>query len=369
MFNEKNIPKLILLTPIVLMICLVFMVTYLFTVEFTTIREIQNSVLFVLCILFLASVVAFVFSTQIVSVFNRYKKDLEQNKQTLIQTNEHLEQRIKNKTKKLEEFNKQLESKVNQEVLKNRQKDSMLFQQTKSAAIGEMLENIAHQWRQPLSAISSSASGMALKIEYALFNQDEAKADLNKIVETTKKLSLTIDEFQKYFSKSQTLEDFNVSDIIKSNLLILDASIKNNHIDVVLHIKDDLTIFGLKNEFSQALLSILNNAQESLLQHVDVKYKRLIGIDLYKKEQQTIIDIYDNAGGVDETIIDKIFEPYFTTKHKSQGTGLGLYLTNEIITRHLKGNLSVQNINFVHDGSDYKGALFRIALLIQEHSN
>jgi C4-dicarboxylate-specific signal transduction histidine kinase len=90
---------------------------------------------------------------------------------------------------------------------------------------------------------------------------------------------------------------------------------------------------------------------------------------LYKKEQQTFIDIYDNAGGVDDAIINKIFEPYFTTKHKSQGTGLGLYLTHEIITRHLKGQLKVQNINFVCDGSDYKGARFSIVLDVLEQSN
>jgi C4-dicarboxylate-specific signal transduction histidine kinase len=369
MFKQKNISTLILLTPVVLMVCLTFIMIYFVNAQFANVSEIQNSVLVILAVLLVASIIAFIVSTQIVLVINQYKQELQQSQERLIQTNEALEKRIEEKTKKLEKFNKKLETKINEEVLKNRQKDNLLFQQSKSAAIGEMLENIAHQWRQPLSVISSSASGMGLKIEYELFNQEEAKADLHKIVETTKKLSLTIDEFQKYFSKSQTLEDFNLSDIIKSNLLILDANMKNNHIDVILNIKDDLTIFGLKNEFSQAILSILSNAQEALLRNVDVKYKRLICIELYKKEQQTFIDIYDNAGGVDDAIINKIFEPYFTTKHKSQGTGLGLYLTHEIITRHLKGQLKVQNINFVCDGSDYKGARFSIVLDVLEQSN
>lgn len=144
---------------------------------------------------------------------------------------------------------------------------------------------------------------------------------------------------------------------------------KTNHIDVVTHFKDDITIFGLKNEFAQALMNILNNAKDALITHIDVKYKRVICVDLYKENGKTIIDITDNAGGIPYEIMDKIFDPYFTTKHKSQGVGIGLYMAQEIIVKHMKGELRVQNTNFVLDGSDYKGAKFTIVLDVLEQSN
>ena len=302
-------------------------------------------------------------------LLNRYKEDIEKSKNELLQTNLHLEEKIRDKTKKLKKFNEKLKNEIEKEVLKSRQKDSALFQQSKMAAIGEMLENIAHQWRQPLSTISTIASGIALKLEYNIFNQDEAKNELRNIVDTTKKLSNTIDYFQKYFSKSNVFEDFNLSDIIKSNLAFLEVTMKSNHIDVITNFKDDITIFGLKNEFAQALINIFNNAKDALIQNVDVKYKRLICVDLYKENGKTIISILDNAGGIPQEIIDKIFDPYFTTKHKAEGVGIGLYMSQEIIVKHMKGALNVQNQSFTLDGSDYKGAKFTIVLDVQEQSN
>ncbi|MFA7091632.1 MAG: ATP-binding protein [Arcobacteraceae bacterium] len=403
MFNEKNLPKLILITPICFMALILVIATYIQIIDFNMVYEeetqqlqqialnndisnkkiekliqdkaimkkatIEKIVVVSFLILILMSLVALVISKKMTLLLNRYKEDIEKSKNELLNTNLYLEEKIQDKTKKLEKFNKKLKNEIEKEVLKSRQKDSVLFQQSKMAAIGEMLENIAHQWRQPLSTISTIASGIALKLEYNIFNQDEAKNELRHIVDTTKKLSNTIDYFQKYFSKSNVFEDFNLSDIIKSNLAFLEIAMKSHHIDIVTNFKDDITIFGLKNEFAQALMNILNNAKDALIQNVDVKYKRIISVDLYKEKGKTIIDITDNAGGIPEDIIDKIFDPYFTTKHKAEGVGIGLYMSQEIIVKHMKGALNVQNQSFTLDGSDYKGAKFTIILDLQEQSN
>lgn len=406
MFNEKNLPKLILFTPIFFMALILMVATYIQIIDFNaqyedetnqlqqiiinkenennTKKQIENFiahkvsvkkmmiekiVVLSFIILVLMSLVAFFVSKRLTSLLNNYKKDVQKSQNELLNANLHLEERIKEKTKELEKFNQKLKNEIEKEVLKSRQKDSALFQQSKMAAIGEMLENIAHQWRQPLSTISTLASGLSLKLEYNIFTKDEAKQELQAVVDTTKKLSNTIDYFQKYFSKTNVFEDFNLSDIIKSNLVFLEVAMKSNHIDVVTNFKDDITIFGLKNEFAQVLMNILNNAKEALVNNIDIKYKRLICIDLYKKEGKTIIDITDNAGGIPIEIMDKIFEPYFSTKHKAQGVGIGLYMAQEIIVKHMKGNLTAENCNFVLDGCDYKGAKFTIILDIQEQSN
>jgi two-component system, NtrC family, C4-dicarboxylate transport sensor histidine kinase DctB len=403
MFNEKNLPKLILITPIAFMALILIVATYIQIIDFNMVYEeetqqlqqialnkdisnkkiekliqdkaikkkstIEKIVLVSFLILILMSLVAFIISKKMTLLLNKYKEDIEKSKNELLNTNLHLEEKIRDKTKKLEKFNEKLKNEIEKEVLKSRQKDSALFQQSKMAAIGEMLENIAHQWRQPLSTISTIASGMALKLEYNIFNQDEAKNELRNMVDTTKKLSNTIDYFQKYFSKSNVFEDFNLSDIIKSNLAFLEITMKSNHIDVVSHFKDDITIFGLKNEFAQALMNILNNAKDALISNVDVKYKRVICVDLYKENGKTIISILDNAGGIPQEIMDKIFDPYFTTKHKAEGVGIGLYMVQEIIVKHMKGILNVENQSFTLDGSDYIGAKFTIILDVQEQSN
>jgi C4-dicarboxylate-specific signal transduction histidine kinase len=406
MLNEKNLPKLILFTPIFFMALILMIATYIQIVDFNMLYEeetkqlqeillskeephltqkeietyieekaankkttIEKIIGLSFIILILISLVAFMISRKMALLLNKYKHDIEKSKNELLESNLQLEEKIKDKTKKLENFNDKLKKEIEKEVSKSRQKDSALFQQSKMAAIGEMLENIAHQWRQPLSTISTIASGMALKLEYNIFNQDEAKKDLRHMVDTTKKLSSTIDYFQKYFSKSNVFEDFNLSDIIKSNLAFLETTMKSNHIDVVTHFKDDITIFGLKNEFAQALMNIFNNAKDALIANIDIKYKRVICVNLYKENGKTIIDITDNAGGIAQEILDKIFDPYFTTKHKSQGVGIGLYMAQEIIVKHMKGSLNVQNTNFVLDGSDYKGAKFTIVLDILEQSN
>ena len=239
------------------------------------------------------------------------------------------------------------------------QKDKMLFHQSKMAAMGEMLNNIAHQWRQPLSVISTSASGMKLQKEFGQLTDDNFKSSVDTIVKNTQWLSRTIDDFRNFFKKDNVKNIFNVKESFESLFDILGANFDTKNIELVINIADVKT-YGIENEFIQAMMNIINNAKDALEdQEADEKY---IFIDVKEDEKYIYIEIKDNAGGIPADIKEKIFEPYFTTKHQTHGTGIGLYMTEEIIVKHMNGNIEVDNIEFGYNNKEYIGAIFRIAL-------
>jgi signal transduction histidine kinase len=235
----------------------------------------------------------------------------------------------------------------------------LLFNQSKMAAMGEMIENIAHQWRQPLSAISISASSLKIESEYRFLDKEKIEEGLTNIIDNTKYLSNTIEDFRKYFAKDKNIVRCNIKEVYKNTIKLLKPKFDTLNIEI----KDeceDLFTYTLENELVQCLMNIFNNAHDALMKNKSEK--KLIIIKISKKYDNIIIDIRDNAGGIDNNIIQKVFEPYFTTKHKSQGTGIGLYMTQEIITKHLKGFIKVENVKYEIDGIMYKGASFKISL-------
>ena len=252
-----------------------------------------------------------------------------------------------------------LYSKLIKEIEKNREKDTILYQQSKMAAMGEMLGNIAHQWRQPLSAISTAASGIKMRMNFGKISEDEIKEDLDSIVDFTQHLSQTIDDFRNFFKQQKEKEEFDIADAVEKDLNIVEASFRNNNIEIIKSFKP-CKITTAKNEFTQAILNILNNAKDAIVQNQ--KDNGLLFITIRKEGNNAVIYIKDNGGGVSKDIKDKIFEPYFTTKHKSQGTGIGLYMTNKIIKSHLKGSIDVENCTYNYKGKSYTGAQFKISL-------
>ncbi len=225
--------------------------------------------------------------------------------------------------------------------IKNR--ENLLIQQSKMASLGEMIGNIAHQWRQPLSLISTAASGMKLQKEFDQLDDITFNETINNITNTTMFLSQTIDDFQNYLKEDKIKKEFNVNSSIDKILSMLKGSYKNHDINLILDLSEGLFINSYENELNQALLNILNNAKDALL---DIeKTNRYIHIKSYKEAEKIIIEIIDNAGGIKESILNKIFEPYFTTKHKSQGTGLGLYMTHKIITSSMNGEIKITNVS------------------------
>ncbi len=240
------------------------------------------------------------------------------------------------------------------------EKDALIAQQSKMAAMGEMLENIAHQWRQPLSAISTASTGIQLQMEiYEEVSKEFLLENVKLINEHTQYLSKTIEDFRNFFSPNKVKVKFEISKTIEKTLYLIAARIKEHNIHIIKDI-DNVEIISLENELIQILLNILNNAIDALeINKIKDKY---IFIHISKNKKELIIEIKDNAGGIYSDIINRIFEPYFTTKHKSQGTGIGLYMSTEIIKKHLYGNIHVNNVKFNYEKKNYKGANFIITL-------
>tara|TARA_B100001063_G_scaffold112124_1_gene104629 strand:+ start:2278 stop:4191 length:1914 start_codon:yes stop_codon:yes gene_type:complete len=241
----------------------------------------------------------------------------------------------------------------------NRKKDSVYAQQSKMAAMGEMLQNIAHQWRQPLSSISMLSSGVKFKGEMDILDEKDLYKSMDDITKSTKYLSQTIEDFTDFFNPNKKIAPFNLEKSINKALNLLEIQLKNNDIKIILN-SENIDIHGYENEFIQVIINICNNAKDELIQSsLDEK---LIIIEVKKQNELAYVSIKDNAGGINEDIINRIFEPYFTTKHKSQGTGIGLYMSREIIVNHMKGTLLVKNDEFTFNNKQYKGALFEITL-------
>ncbi|WP_417334289.1 sensor histidine kinase [Halarcobacter sp.] len=241
----------------------------------------------------------------------------------------------------LEEQNKELEKLVAIEVEKNRQKDEIIFQQNKLAAMGEMLENIAHQWRQPLMEISALFIPIEAKLSFNKnIDKDELLDSIDKLNHITKYMSNTIDDFKNFFATNKEKTEFKLSDQINSSLGIIITGLRKNGIFVDIVIKKNPTIFGYKNEYTQVLINILNNAKDALIDRKIKEPKIIITLDSNNKN--SILSVEDNAGGIQVKPIDNIFKPFFTYG-KKEGTGIGLFMSKLIIEKNMNGKLLVSN--------------------------
>ncbi len=244
-------------------------------------------------------------------------------------------------------------------INENREKDNIYAQQSKMAAMGEMLQNIAHQWRQPLSSISMLSSGVKFKKEFGLLEDKDLYKSMDDINKSTKYLSQTIEDFSDFFNPNKKVVLFNLEKTINKALNLLEVQFKDKEIKIIQSI-EDFDIYGYENEFIQVIINICNNAKDELIKSsLDEK---IIILEVKKKNNTAHILIKDNAGGIKEEIIDRVFEPYFSTKHKSQGTGIGLYMSREIIVKHMKGSISVENDEYTFNKKEYKGAAFKLTL-------
>ena len=259
--------------------------------------------------------------------------------------------------KKFTNYKKDIDKYIEQ----NNNQQHILSQQSKMAAMGEMLGNIAHQWRQPLSVITTIATGMKLQKEFDTLDDENFEESLDNITNSALYLSTTIDDFRNFFRTDKEETSFNIKSVFEKVFKLTDAQFKNNGILFVKNI-EEFELFGFENEFIQALINILNNAKDALEK---IENPKLIFISTFKTENIATIKISDNAGGIDEKIIDKVCEPYFTTKHQSKGTGIGLYMTEEIIVKHMLGNLLIKNIDITYENKDYKGTEITIILNIK----
>jgi signal transduction histidine kinase len=249
---------------------------------------------------------------------------------------------LKLKTSELEYLNNTLDTRIKQEINNRKKQEQLLIQQSKLAEMGEMISMIAHQWRQPLSALSTIIQNIHLR--YSLDKLDKEYLDKQKILSNalTEKMSKTIEDFRNFFKPNKEKHAFSIKDAISQTIFLIDDSFKSNSIKIEIQILDDIKLFGFESELSQVLLNILTNSKDAFLEkdienpHILIKTKRI--------ETHMKILISDNAGGISESIINKIFEPYFTTKDSYNGTGLGLYMSKIIIEQNMQGELKVKNI-------------------------
>jgi len=244
-------------------------------------------------------------------------------------------------------------------------KDKILSEQSKMAALGEMLANIAHQWRQPLNAISTISSGLQFQKDINVLTDSVFSKGINDVLDITKHLSQTINDFKNFMRKDKIQSKFCIEENIIKTLSMLDGMLKIKDIEIVTTSADEkIEIVNFPNELTQALINVLNNAQEAVNQKEDGK--KFIFINIYKEDSFACIEIKDTGNGIPESIIDRIFEPYFTTKHQDQGTGLGLYMTHQLIEMSMKGSILVKNEDFYYNHNEYRGACFTIKLPLSD---
>ncbi len=275
-----------------------------------------------------------------------------------------LEEKVREKTKELEEINKNLEKRIKKAVEENRRKDKIMFQQSKLAAMGEMLQNIAHQWRQPLGSISLILQSIKLKNEMNKLTPEFVDKKTDEALLLAENMSKTIDDFKNFFRPDKTKKTLSIKECICHSKQLVSHMLEKYKIKIDVSIKEDITILGYKNELSHVCLNILNNAIDSL-KTSDVEDKKIL-IIVKKEKKGIIISIIDNGGGIKEENLEKIFEPYFTTKLKDKGSGIGLYMAKQIIEKHMGGKIKALNIKHkMGTNIMYNCAMFEIFIPIK----
>lgn len=244
--------------------------------------------------------------------------------------------------------------------------EKVLIQQSKTTAMAEMLENMAHHWRQPLSLISTLATGVKIKKEMNDLNDDFLIDSLEKINQSSQNLSKIIDDFTLFLQPTlRKKEEFLLDDALKKAITILESNLKNKDIHIISNLqKIELTSY--ENEWMQVFIALINNSIDILCSK---KGKKYIFIDIYKKQDEIIITFLDNGGGIPTDILNRIFEPYFTTKYKTQGKGISLYISHKIITNLIKAKIKVENENFSFTNEHYKGAKFTITFNLKSKND
>ncbi len=245
-----------------------------------------------------------------------------------------------------------LEDKIKEEVEKSRIKDRTILQQSRLAQMGEMISMIAHQWRQPLAAISATSASLELKASLNRLDNDMVQQKAQNISGFSQHLSHTIDDFRNFFKPDKSKEEITFAKIIESSLKIVQTELESKNILVQTEYKCKGTVLVYANELRQVALNLIKNAEDALLEK-EIKEPKII-IRCYSDKDKSVLEVLDNAGGIDDTIINNIFDPYFSTKTNKDGTGLGLYMSKTIIEDHCDGEISV--------GNTVEGALFKITL-------
>lgn len=239
-----------------------------------------------------------------------------------------------------------------------REQQAILTQQSRLAALGEMIGNIAHQWRQPINSLGLIVQDLKEAYRFGELNQSYVETISSKAMEQIHYMSNTIDDFRNFFNPDKDKKIFSLNKSIENTKNILKQGIRNNSIECEISIPKDIFIYGYKNEFSQVIFNLLSNARDAIMSNKPKTPK--IKIQVKNKKNSAEISVSDNGGGIPPDILPSIFDPYFTTKSEGKGTGIGLYMAKKIIENHMDGSL------LVHNTKD--GVCFTIVLPIEKKS-
>ena len=230
-----------------------------------------------------------------------------------------------------------------------REKEQLLIQQSRLAAMGEMIGNIAHQWRQPLNLLGLTAQQLLLLYDLGEFDRAILAENVQKEMEIIQHMSQTIDDFRDYFQPDKEKCDFKVREVVANTLSLLSGSLQGLHIGVEIIAQDDPIIHGYPNEFAQVLLNIVINAKDILMER-EIEHPK-VTITTFSAGGSAVVTVADNGGGIPEEVVGKVFDPYFTTKGPQRGTGVGLFMSKNIIEKNMGGKLSVRNLD---DGAEFR---------------
>jgi signal transduction histidine kinase len=255
-----------------------------------------------------------------------------------------LAQMVDKKTKELQELNADLEKKVAYEVAQSRQKDQIMFRQSRLAAMGEMIGNIAHQWRQPLNALVLVIQSFQMKSMVGKLDDEFINKQVDEGIKLANSMSRTIDDFRNFFKPNKVEEKFSIKVVIEEAVELLEHYYEKLEIKMRLICEDEFELKGYPNEFSQVLMNLFSNSKDILKEKLDGK--KYIEIIVSKDKDNSdigVISVIDNGGGISKEVQDRMFDPYFTTKHQSSGTGIGLYMSKEIIEKQMNGSITANN--------------------------
>lgn len=251
--------------------------------------------------------------------------------------------RLEEKVRELEQLHKTMEARVVEMVAELRRKDQMLIQQSRLAAMGEMIGNIAHQWRNPLNNVALIIQNVQADYDAGTLTSTNIHSDIHEVMEVILYMSRTIDDFRNFFREDKEKQEFYIGKAVNNALALVSATLENHNILVAIETDVEVTAIGYANEYAQVLLNMISNSTEACIER-GVSAPRIF-IRITREKERSVLYLRDNCGGIADDVMPKIFDPYFTTRGPDRGTGIGLYMSKVTIEQNMDGHLTARNVD------------------------